>query len=168
METILVSACLLGEPVRYDGQHKRCQNLILQRWLGEGRVLPICPEVSGGLWVPRLPAEIIAGAGGEAVVQGVAQVMDKAGKDVTGHFIDGAGYAMNLAMSRGIHMAVLKEGSPSCGSGYTYSGTFTGVKVARAGVTTAMLRQAGVQVFNENQFEEADAFLTALEIRKND
>ena len=68
MEKVLVSACLLGEPVRYNGRDKRCEHDVLDRWLREGRVVAVCPEVAGGLPVPRPPAEIVNGAGGGKVL----------------------------------------------------------------------------------------------------
>jgi uncharacterized protein YbbK (DUF523 family) len=159
METILVSACLLGEPVRYNGGHKRCDNPIMQRWLREGRVAAVCPEVAGGLPVPRPPAEINRGAGGKAVLQEAAIVMDTTGRDVSAAFREGAELALQLARSRQIRIAVLKEGSPSCGTGYTYDGSFTGTRVSQPGVCAARLQAAGVRVFSENQLEDADELL---------
>lgn len=163
MESVLVSACLLGEQVRYNGGDKRCNHPVLQRWLREGRVVSFCPEVAGGLPVPRPPAEIADGAGGMGVLQGTAKVMDATGIDVTGQFRQGAEQALQSAQSRRIRVAVLKEGSPSCGSSYTYDGSFTGRQLPLPGVTTARLREAGVQVFSETQLEQADAKLKKLE-----
>ena len=166
MELILVSACLLGEPVRYDGRHKRCDDPVLQRWLREGRVVLVCPEVAGGLPIPRPPAEISGGAGGEKVIAGASRVIDSEGRDVSVQFIQGAGYSLALARSKSIRIAVLKEGSPSCGTAYSYDGTFSGTKVPYPGVTSALLRQAGVRVFSEARFAEAEAFLKLLEAGK--
>jgi uncharacterized protein YbbK (DUF523 family) len=163
MESVLVSACLLGEKVRYDGSDKRCDDPILQRWLQEGRVVPVCPEVVGGLPTPRASAEITEGAGGLEVLRQVGKVMDATGRDVSEQFKQGAGQALQLARSKGIRIAVLKEGSPSCGSGYTYDGSFTGKKVDQPGVTTARLREAGVRVFSEAQLRQADELLKLLE-----
>jgi uncharacterized protein YbbK (DUF523 family) len=163
MESVLVSACLLGEKIRYDGSDKRCDDPILQRWLQEGRVVPVCPEVVGGLPTPRASAEIAEGAGGLEVLRQVGKVMDATGRDVSEQFKQGAGQALQLARSKGIRIAVLKEGSPSCGSGYTYDGSFTGKKVDQPGVTTARLREAGVRVFSEAQLRQADELLKLLE-----
>ena len=165
MHFVLVSACLLGSPVRYNGAHKRSDNEILQRWLNEGRVVPVCPEVAGGLQVPRPPAEVVAGAGGAKVIAGLAKVMDPHSNDLSAEFVAGANHALQLARSKGIRMAVLKEGSPSCGSGYIYDGTFRGTKLPERGVTTALLEGAGVKVFSEEQFSEAQMFLSGLESR---
>ena len=159
MESILVSACLLGEPVRYNGDHKRCDHPLLQRWLREGRVVAVCPEVAGGLPVPRPPAEIAGGAGGCAVLQEAARVLDATGRDVSASFREGAEQALRQARSRHIRIAVLKEGSPSCGTGYTYDGSFTGTRVSQPGVCSARLQEAGVRVFSENQLEDVDELL---------
>lgn len=160
---VLVSACLLGEAVRYNGGDKRCTHAVLQRWLAEGRVVPICPEVAGGLPVPRAPAEIAGGAGGAQVLAGSARVVDAQGRDVSLHFIGGATEALARAEAHGIRVAVLKEGSPSCGSSYSYDGSFTATRVPLPGVTSARLRQAGLRVFSEAQLAEADAALLQLE-----
>ena len=163
MESILVSACLLGEAVRYNGGDKRSDHDILQRWLREGRVVSVCPEVAGGLAIPRPPAEIVNGAGGANVLAGAARVVASTAEDVTPAFIRGAEVAFDLAQAHRIRIAVLKEGSPSCGSSYTYDGTFTGTRAEHPGVTTARLQQVGVHVFSEHQFAAADALLQQLE-----
>jgi uncharacterized protein YbbK (DUF523 family) len=163
MESVLVSACLLGTPVRYNGGDKRCDNEVLQRWFREGRPVPICPEVDGGLPIPRPPAEIDHAAGGLEVLAGAVKVIDSTGRDVSLQFVKGAEHALACAQSKNIRIAVLKEGSPSCGSSYTYDGTFTGRKVSLPGVTTALLQQAGIHVFSETQLEEADNLLSQLE-----
>jgi uncharacterized protein YbbK (DUF523 family) len=163
MESILVSACLLGELVRYNGGAKGCDDPVLQRWLREGRVVSVCPETAGGLPVPRTPAEITGGAGGMEVLKGAARVRDAAGRDVSTQFRQGAEQALANAYSRHIRIAVLKEGSPSCGTGYTYDGSFSGKKVPKPGVSAARLREAGVHVFSEAQFAEADNLLKQME-----
>lgn len=150
MKRVLVSACLLGERVRYDGQDKGVQHAVLQRWLLEGRVVGLCPEVEGGLPVPRPPAE----------QQPDGRIRTKAGADVTDAFSRGAAAALALVRAHGITVAVLKEGSPSCGSAFIYDGTFSRARVEGGeGATTRALRAAGVQVFSELQWHEADAAL---------
>lgn len=166
MEFILVSACLLGEKVRYNGGDKRCNDPILQGWLKEGRVMAICPEVSGGLPTPRPPAEIVKGAGGASVLRNTARVVCENGQDVTVQFRRGAEQALALARSRNIRIAVLKEGSPSCGTGYSYDGSFTGKRVPFPGVCAALLQEAGIQVFNEAQLVQAETLLKKLETRE--
>lgn len=163
MHHVLLSACLLGRPVRFDGAHKRSASAVLQRWLAEGRVVPLCPEVAGGLPVPRPAAEIAHGASGAQVMAGDARVLTRFGDDVSEAFAAGARQALALARAHGIRVAVLKDGSPSCGSKTIHDGTFTGTRVAGTGVTAALLREAGVQVFSELQFAEADALLSALD-----
>lgn len=160
---VLVSACLLGHAVRYNGLDKKSDDDILRRWVDEGRVVAVCPEVAGGLAVPRPPAEIESGAGGAAVLATAARVIAKTGADVTTEFVRGADHAADRAREFGIQVAVLKEGSPSCGSSYSYDGSFSGARVAVPGVTTARLRQIGVRVFSEHELAEADAYLRALE-----
>ncbi|UNP88641.1 DUF523 domain-containing protein [Aeromonas encheleia] len=146
---VLVSACLLGQPVRYDGQSKG----ILSDWLStlgaEGRTLAFCPEVAGGLPTPRPPAE----RQGELV-------MTASGLDVTAEFDRGAELALEICLAQGIRFALLKEGSPSCGSGRIYNGRFEGVSMAGEGKTTALLRRHGIRVFSEDQLPELASALT--------
>lgn len=166
MEYVLVSACLLGEAVRFNGGDMRCDDAILQRWLDEGRVVSVCPEVAGGLGVPRPRAEIAGGAGGFKVLAGAAQAFDTSGRDVSLELVRGADAALARARENAIRIAVLKEGSPSCGSGFTLDGSFTDTRVpGTLGVTAARLSEAGVRVFSERQLAEADALLRAFESR---
>lgn len=162
MQYVLVSSCLLGSSVRYDGTHKRSGSEVLQRWLSEGRVVAICPEVAGGLPIPRPPAEVAAGAGGAAVLAGLAKVVDANAFDFSREFIAGARQALLQAQAKGIRVAVLKEGSPSCGSGHIHDGTFSGTQVPGRGVAAALLESAGIRVFSEEQFTEADRLLRTL------
>jgi uncharacterized protein YbbK (DUF523 family) len=163
VQRVLVSACLLGTPVRFDGAAKPAASTVLQRWLEEGRVVSVCPEVAGGLPVPRPAAEITAGAGGAQVLSRHARVVTARGDDVSAAFLAGAQHALQLAQQHHIRIAVLKEGSPSCGSSRIHDGKFTGTRIDGMGVTAALLHSAGIQVFSEAQFEEADAALLALE-----
>lgn len=163
MEKILVSSCLLGERVRYDGADKRSDDRVLLRWVREGRVLALCPEVAGGLPVPRPPAEIALAAGGAAVLSGAARVLAVTGRDVSAHFIAGANAALACARAHSVRVAVLKEGSPSCGTGSTYDGTFASRRVSRPGVAAALLQQAGIRVFSELQLAEAERLIGQLE-----
>jgi uncharacterized protein YbbK (DUF523 family) len=163
LQSILISSCLLGESVRHNGAHKRADSEILQRWLAEGRVVAVCPEVAGGMPIPRPAAEIERGAGGAKVLIGIAKVIDNTGRDVSSQFVAGAEHALAKARERGIRIAVLKEGSPSCGTSFSYDGTFTGAKVPVRGVTAELLHQAGIAVFSEAQFAEADTLLAQIE-----
>jgi len=163
MRLILVSACLLGHHVRYDGGGAELESHVLRRWAAEGRVVAVCPEVDGGLPTPRPPAEISRGGGGSLVLEGQAQVIDMAGRDVTPSFVMGADHALAVARAGGVRIAVLKDGSPSCGASYIYDGSFTGRRIPAAGVTAARLRDAGLRVFSEAQLEEAAIHLARLE-----
>jgi len=163
MEFVLVSACLLGETVRYNGGDMRCDDVILQRWLHEGRVVSVCPEVAGGLPVPRPRAEIAHGAGGMRVLAGTARIFDSNGRDVSAYLVRGAEQALERARAQQIRIAVLKEGSPSCGTGFTFDGSFTDTRVPNRGVTATLLQQAGIHVFSEAQLAEADVLLKLIE-----
>jgi len=166
MQKILVSRCLLGQAVRYDaGSHGPFT--LLQQWQAEGRVVPLCPEVAGGLPVPRAPAEIPGGQG-EQVLDGLLSVVTEAGENVTAAFLAGAAEAVRLVQLHDIRIAVLKARSPSCGNLHNYDGSFSGRKVAGMGVTAAALQRLGVQLFNEEQLEQAQAFLQQMEERTAD
>ncbi|MGN8344695.1 DUF523 domain-containing protein [Pseudomonas sp. SMV71] len=160
MEKILVSRCLLGHRVRYDGGASGPFDQ-LQQWLDECRVVPLCPEVAGGLPTPRAAAEIAGGQGAQ-VLDGQVAVITTDGEDVSAQFLSGAHQALALVREHGIRIAVLKANSPSCGNLLTYDGTFAGVKVSGEGVTAALLKRHGVQVFNELQLPQAAATLKVL------
>jgi uncharacterized protein YbbK (DUF523 family) len=159
---VLVSSCLLGEPVRYHGGAATLESGVLDRWRAEGRVVAACPEVAGGLSVPRAPAEI-TGGDGDSVLAGRAFVGDRSGADVTAAFLDGARRTLDLARAAGVGLAVLKDGSPSCGTTYVYDGTFRGQRSAGRGLTAALLAQNGIPVFSERQLAEAAAYVESLE-----
>lgn len=147
----LISACLAGQPVRYDAKsyfYDQIQQLIQLK-----QVITACPEVSAGLAIPRQPAEIIGGTA-EDVLAGHAQVIDLDGLDVTQAFIEGAYKTLALAQQYSISTVVLKENSPSCGSHFIYDGTFSNQKIKGVGVTTALLRQHGFNVISEAAFFE--------------
>lgn len=153
---------MAGRPVRYDGAAKPVGGDLFERWRTEGRLIPFCPEVSGGLPVPRPPAEIVGGDGGN-VLDGMARILTDTGEDVTDEFLQGAHLALGTAQRSGVRIALLKEGSPSCGSHRIYDGTFTGTSAPGTGVTTALLRRSGIHVFSENDLEAVEALLSSLE-----
>lgn len=161
MEKLLVSRCLLGHKVRYDGGAHGPYDL-LQHWQDEGRIVALCPEVAGGLPTPRPPAEIPGGQGG-GVLDGRLPVLTDDGADVTAAFVAGAEIALRLVNQHGLRVAVLKARSPSCGNTHTYDGSFGGQLVEGDGVTAALLKRHGVRVFNETQLAEAAAELARLE-----
>ena len=137
----VVSACLAGEPCRYDGGCSPCP--AVQRLIRAGQALPVCPETLGGLPTPRGPSEIRGG-----------RVVAKDGTDVTDAFTRGAEEALRLAQENGCTAAILKARSPSCGSGEIYDGTFTGTRVPGEGVFARMAREAGLEIWNEETFTE--------------
>ena len=157
---VLVSRCLLGHRVRYDGGASGPYAQLAQ-WQAEGRVIALCPEVAGGLPTPRAAAEIPGGQGVE-VLADKAAVITTEGEDVTEAFVSGARQALALVERHGIRLAILKANSPSCGNRLTYDGSFSGVKVEGQGVTAALLTRAGVQVFSELELEEAAKALGIL------
>ncbi|WXL25732.1 DUF523 domain-containing protein [Ectopseudomonas mendocina] len=165
MQKILVSRCLLGHHVRYDGGAHGPYSL-LQQWQAEGRVIALCPEVAGGLPTPRDPAEIPSGQGAQ-VLDGLLPVLTVTGNDVTAAFVSGAQQALALVREHGIRVALLKARSPSCGNHETYDGSFSGTRVAGEGVAAAALRREGVQVFNENELGALENVLRLLDSVKS-
>lgn len=144
---IAVSSCLLGYCVRYDGKHQLYSPL--KKLYEIGLVIGICPEVLGGLPTPRLSAEIIGG-NGEDVLAGRAQVVENLGVDVTEKYILGARIALKTVQENKIDLVVLKANSPSCGSQHIYSGDFDGILKSGMGVCTALFKQHGIDVIDEN------------------
>ncbi len=138
---VLVSACLLGMPCRYDGKSKPCPAVEALRDRYE--LIPVCPEVAGGLPTPRLPSEI----------QG-ERVRMKDGRDVTQNYQNGALSTLQTAQAHGCTIAVLKEKSPSCGCGMIYDGSFTGTLIAGDGITAALLKQHGILIYGETKIEQ--------------
>lgn len=150
---VAVSACLLGVPCRYDGRSK--QDPRVQAFVETGSLngLPvsacsICPEVMAGLTVPHPPHEITQDD------QGEYHVVDQAGNDATDVFEKGARIACRKALKAGCTHAILKSKSPSCGVGEIYDGTFTGTLMPGDGIATTMMRQVGMCVATEKDFEE--------------
>ncbi len=161
MRKILVSACLLGERVRYHGGDAAVSHPILARWRAEGRLVVVCPEVDGGLTTPRPPAELVDRPDGR-------RVLTVQGADVTSAFENGAHVALNACAAEDIRIAILKDGSPSCGSRTIYDGRFSGRRVPGQGLTAERLSDAGVKVFSEDEIDQAAAYLSALERSERD
>ncbi|MEM1563511.1 MAG: DUF523 domain-containing protein [Candidatus Bathyarchaeia archaeon] len=132
----LCSACLLGIRCRYDGKDALNKKVIML--LKTETLIPVCPEQLGGLPTPREPAEIRGG-----------RVITRSGKDVTENFKRGAEETLKIAKLFGIKEAVLKQGSPSCGCGRIYDGTFSGKVIEGDGVTTTLLKKHGIMVVTE-------------------
>ncbi|MGE6631878.1 DUF523 domain-containing protein [Bacillus sp. NPDC077027] len=148
---ILVSSCLAGLKVRYNGSHRLDQRI--KQLVDEGKVITVCPELLGGFSTPRPPAEIVGGDGAD-VLAGKAQVMDTYGTDVTDMYVKGAYETFKQVKAFSAKAVVLKEFSPSCGSQMIYDGTFTGEVLSGDGVTSALLKQNGVEVISEEQLTE--------------
>lgn len=148
---ILVSSCLAGLKVRYNGSDSldnRIQKLML-----DGKAISVCPELLGGFLTPREPAEIVGGDG-EDVLNGKAKVVEKSGRDVTDLYVNGAYFTLKKAQELGATAIILKEYSPSCGSSMIYNGEFRGKKVSGVGVTTALLRRNGLKVISEEDLTD--------------
>jgi uncharacterized protein YbbK (DUF523 family) len=154
MKRILVSACLLGRPVRYDGAARTMIDDRLQRWEAEGRLVGFCPEVAAGLPTPRSPAEIADGQTASMVLGGQGVVRDAQGADVTPAFVAAARLTVAQARRTGCRWALLTDGSPSCGASFVYSGRFDGVRRAGRGVVAEALAASGVAVFSPADIEE--------------
>ena len=149
---ILVSSCLLGEKVRYDGQSKAVDRIEeLSRYY---ELIPFCPEVSGGLSVPREAAEIKGSAIDILENKSDSSVQTSSGTDVTAEFLTGAGIVLNICKEQGITLAILKSKSPSCGTGTVYDGTFSRTLTEGFGVTAQLLRDNDIEVMDESRIEE--------------
>lgn len=146
---ILISACLCGVNCKYNGEnnvHSEFLDLLKQ-----GKLLPVCPEQLGGLPTPRAACEIWGGSGKE-VLAGQAQVIDREKEDLSACFIKGAQETLELARQAGIREAILQRRSPSCGCSKIYDGTFSGRLVDGDGVTSALLKEHGIKVWNDEDF----------------
>lgn len=141
MEYLLVSSCLLGNNVKYNGKNNYTADI--EKIKNKYNIIVVCPEVMGGLPIPRIPSEILND-----------RVVNKEGIDVTKNFYAGANIALELVKKYNIKKALLKEGSPSCGSNYIYDGTFSGTKVEGQGITAKELSKLGVKIYNEKQIED--------------
>ncbi|MGP4845664.1 DUF523 domain-containing protein [Marinobacter sp. 1Y8] len=158
---VLVSACLLGESVRYDGGHLFIDHPLIARWRHEGRLVSVCPEMAGGLSVPR-PAAETSGGDGRDVLTGVARVITRDGHDVSSAFVAGAEQTLAVATRNSCAVAILAARSPSCGNRQIYDGSFDGQLIEGQGVTAALLTRSGVRVFNQFELDEADRYLKSL------
>ena len=152
MNRILISSCLLGNPVRYDGNSKPVYHDIINYWQQLGCLVTICPEMSGGLPVPKPAAEI----------QINGKVLTQSGQDVSEQFKRGAQNTLALCQQQHIKVAVLKQSSPSCGSLNIYDGSFSGQKISGMGVSAKLLTEHGVKVFCEQTLVEANQYYQKL------
>ena len=132
---IMVSACLLGENCKYNSGNNKSEELL--RLLSGHRVIPVCPEVLGGLPVPRLPAEIVKGT-----------VTNREGISVDSRFRRGAEKALRIAEKEQPDCIILQSRSPSCGVKQIYDGTFTGTRIAGQGICAGLLIKNGFAVLD--------------------
>lgn len=147
---IVLSGCVAGIACTHEAQAKTRDWAV--RLVAEGRAVVVCPEVAGGLPIPRPAAEIVGGDGAD-VIDGRARVLDEGGRDVTDAFVAGAAKARDAARAAGSTLAILKARSPSCGAGRTYDGTFGGTLRDGDGVAAAMLRRDGLTVVTDEDIE---------------
>ena len=150
MKKLLVSACLLGIGCRYDGKSKGCDSVIALREKFD--LVPVCPEILGGLPTPRIPAEISSD-----------RVLRRDGENVTENYRKGAEATLAIARLTGAKVALLKERSPSCGKGKVYDGSFTSTLVDGDGVTVSLLERDGIRVYGESEIEKLVADFTCRE-----
>ena len=146
MKKLLISSCLLGTPCRYDGRSKPVP--LPKELTGNVTLVPVCPEVLGGLSTPRPPAEIVSRA------TGAIKVVNSEGTNVTANYVSGAEKALAIAKKNGCAYALLKEKSPSCSGGQVYDGTFSRTLTDGNGVTAELLKSNGIKVFGESEIQE--------------
>lgn len=159
---ILISACLMGFKVRYNGQDKPLINSVLARWQQEQQLIVHCPELAAGLTTPRLPAELVGGSG-PAALNGDAKIQESDGSDVSQAYLLAAFLALKTAQDSGCRLALMTDGSPTCGSTKIYDGTFQGVTQPGMGVAAALLRQNGIEVYAEGELPALIARIEALD-----
>ena len=145
---IVVSACLAGVACTHEAEAKTRDWAV--KLVAEGRAVLVCPEVAGGLPIPRPAAEIQEGEGAD-VVAGRARVLSEEGADVTENYLAGARKAADAAREARASLAILKARSPSCGCGAIYDGSFRGELRRGDGVTAAMLKREGIEVVSDQE-----------------
>lgn len=158
---ILISSCLLGEDVRYDGNNSSIAfnpnvsfslKELFMDILCDNEIYSFCPEVSGGLGIPRIPAEIVKN-------DKPFIVKNEEGNDVTINFLLGAKKALDICKEENIKVALLKANSPSCGNLKIYDGTFSNNLIDGQGLTARLLKDNEIEVFNETQIKELAKFI---------
>lgn len=139
---MIISACLCGCDCKYNGKNNKNESCV--ELLKRGKAVLVCPEQLGGMTTPRVPSEIIKNDGNISVIS-------KEGKDVSKEFKKGAKEALKIAKLVDAKVAILKDGSPSCGSKYIYDGTFSGNKIKGEGITAKLFMENGIKVFSEDE-----------------
>ncbi|MEA3354369.1 MAG: DUF523 domain-containing protein [Campylobacterota bacterium] len=142
-EKLLISSCLLGELVKYNGSHNKLDETTIEELKSKFELFPFCPEVEGGLPTPRVPCEIIS--------LNPIKVIDKKNNDKTNEFLKGASKALELCKKNHIKKALLKSNSPSCSNQYIYDGTFSSNKIKGVGITVSYLNSINIKIYNEKE-----------------
>ena len=148
---VLISACLLGDNVKYSGGNNLTPELVTLLEKYNVKIVKICPECFAGLPIPRVPSEIRED-----------KVFSKDGRDITEEFLSGAEKTYQIAKIKRVDFAILKERSPSCGSSYIYDGSFLGKVIQGQGLTTRKLNEKNIIVFSEENLEEIEKYLKEL------
>ena len=141
-EKLLISACLVGENVKYNGKNNRID---ISKLNDKYELISFCPEVEGGLPTPRPPSEIVS--------NNPLKIVNNFNEDVTHYFIKGAKKALDICKRLNMKKALLKENSPSCGKNFIYDGSFTKTLKAGQGVTVTLLMKNSIEIFNENEID---------------
>lgn len=163
MNKILLSACLAGFPVRYNGTAKQLADEQLSQWRQQQRIVVFCPELAAGFQTPRPAAEIQPARDGSTTMMQGARVMESGGEDVTGRFILAAWLTLKMAQEHHCRFALLTEGSPSCGNNMIYNGQFNCSKIPGRGFTADLLMRHGIEVFSEYQILQLRDRINQLE-----
>ena len=148
---VLISACLLGDNVKYSGGNNLTPELVTLLEKYNVKIVKICPECFAGLPIPRVPSEIKE-----------TKVFSKDGRDITEEFLSGAEKTFKIAKENQIDFAILKERSPSCGSSYIYDGSFSGKVIQGQGLTVRKLNEENIVIFSEENLEEIEKYLQVL------
>ncbi len=151
---ILLSSCLIGINCRYNSTSNEVDKLL--ELVKNGQAVFMCPEQTGGLPTPREPAEIEKGKTAKDVLEGNGKIVTKSGQDVTQQFLEGAKRTLAFCKELNCTKAILKARSPSCSSTLIYDGTFSGNKVVGNGLTAELLKQNGIEVYDEDTFQSAN------------
>ena len=149
---VLISACLLGDNVKYSGGNNLTPELVTLLEKYNVKIVKICPECFAGLPIPRVPSEIRGD-----------KVFSKDGWDITEEFLSGAEKTYQIAKRKQVDFAILKERSPSCGSTHIYDGSFSGNIILGQGITAKRLTEEKIKVFSEENLEEIEKYLVELD-----
>jgi uncharacterized protein YbbK (DUF523 family) len=153
---IIVSACLAGIPCNYNGEATPNEKVI--SLIKEGLAFPVCPEVLGGLTIPRSRTRIVEGDGNTVLDRKKGLLVTTDGKDVTKQFLEGAELTLKVLRLLGIETVILKQDSPSCGCGRTLGGLLEPAKIKGDGVATAILKREGIRVYPEESLADDKLF----------